>query len=244
MFLLYYLRGITYGNIYEFIIECNDEDCGKVWTEEFDLNKIAQTITAPNPDIGLEPFKVSLPYFSEVTKKDFWVKLRLLRGYDLTNIIKQRKFKKGFRQTARSRSRAARQQQKRATEATLDKTIEENLRMVIVEAMGEQNPRKIDQLIDRMHAKDTATIREFLKVNTPGIDTSIEVTCPECDNVMLMDLPITESFFRPTEGRGIGDRVLGSDESVLPSEGVRKAGSVGTESADGGGEEMVDRQDK
>jgi len=201
MFLLYYLRGITYGNMYEFLVECNNEDCGRAWTEEFDLNIIANTITKPNAKLGLEPFKLVLPYFTEVMKKEFWVKLRLLRGYDLSQIMQQRRFKKGFRQTARSRSKAAKQRQQTPSDDSLDKTIEENLRMVIVEAMGETNRRKIDKMIDRMHAKDTATIREFLKVNTPGIDTTIEVTCPDCDNTMVLDLPITESFFRPAEGR-------------------------------------------
>jgi hypothetical protein len=81
MFLLYYLRGITYGNIYEFLVECNDENCTKVWTEEYDLNEVAKTVNGPNADLGLEPFKVSLPFFSEKMKTDIWVKIRLLRGY-------------------------------------------------------------------------------------------------------------------------------------------------------------------
>jgi len=69
----------------------------------------------------------------------------------------------------------------------------------MVDAMGDKSPDKIEKFVERMHAKDTATIREFLKENSPGIDTSIEVTCPDCGNTMTMDLPITESFFRPTE---------------------------------------------
>jgi len=233
MFLLYYLRGITYGNIYEFIVECNNEDCERAWTVEYDLNKIAETITTPNSEIGLEPFKVVLPYLSEYAKAEVWVKVRFLRGYDLAHMMQQRRFKKGFRQTARSKSRVARSKERKVSEETLDKTIEENLKLAIVEAMGDNDPRKIDALIERMHSKDTSVIREFLRANTPGIDTMIEVQCPDCGNAMTIDLPITESFFRPTERGGPGERVLGSDESVIPAEGIRKTESMGTESIDG-----------
>ena len=201
MFLLYYLRGITYGNEYEFLVECSDEDCGHAWPETYDMNLLARTITKPNPDIGLEPFKVVLPYFSEYSGREFWVKIRLLRGYDLDAIMGQKRVSRKLRPSVRNRSRAARSGSKMSAES-LDKTIEENLRMVIVEAMGEKDRLKIDKLVGKMHARDTATIREYLRENTPGIDASIEVTCPECNNTMTMDLPITESFFRPTEPGG------------------------------------------
>jgi hypothetical protein len=244
MFLLYYLRGITYGNIYEFLVECNDENCTKVWTEEYDLNEVAKTVNGPNADLGLEPFKVSLPFFSEKMKTDIWVKIRLLRGYDLSSMMRQKKFRKSLRPTARARNRARKhQQQKKINAETLDQTIEENLRMVIVEAMGDNHPRKIDQLIQKMHAKDTATIREFLRDNSPGIDTAIDVECPECGNVMTMDLPITESFFRPTNRGRVGEGILEDDGSVVPAEGVRETDSVGTESNDSRGPKMVDRTD-
>jgi hypothetical protein len=198
IFMLYYLRGITYGNMYEFLVECSKEECGKTWTESYDMNTLRSTIIKPNPDIGLEPFKVVLPFVSEQLKQEFWVSIRLLRGYDLNAMMNQKQIKRTLRPTARVRSRTTRMPQVEELQ-TLDKTIEENLRMVMVDAMGDKSPDKIEKFVERMHAKDTATIREFLKENSPGIDTSIEVTCPDCGNTMTMDLPITESFFRPTE---------------------------------------------
>jgi len=244
MFLLYYLRGITYGNMYEFLVECNAENCNRVWTEDYDLNEVAKTIRGPSSDLGLEPFKVSLPFFTERMGTDVWVKLRLLRGYDLAQIMQQKKFRKGLRSSARVRNRHGQQQRKKVSSETLDKTIEENLRMVIIEAMGDREPRKIEQLIQKMHAKDTATIREFLRDNSPGIDTSIEVECPDCGNTMAMDLPITESFFRPTPRGGIGERILGEDGRVVSPERIRENELVGTKPNDGGGQEMVEGEDQ
>jgi hypothetical protein len=197
-FLLYYLRGITYGNEYEFLIECSDEECGNVWTDTYDLNLLAKTINGPNPDIGLEPFKVSLPYFSEIMKEDVWVNVRLLRGSDIDAMSRRKRMEKKLRPTARARARNRARGDKKVSQKVIDQTIEENLNLIIVDVMGDYNRRKIEQFVGRMHAKDTAVIREFLKDNSPGIDPSIEVTCPECDNTVTMDLPITESFFRPT----------------------------------------------
>jgi hypothetical protein len=207
VFLLYYLRGITYGNQYEFLVECNNEQCENVWTEIYDLNELASTIISPNADLGDEPFKLTLPYLSKMASKemgapvDFWIKVRLLRGYDLAGIMQQRRVSRKLRPTARTRQR---QQANKAPQAgamsqeELDETISENLRMVIVEVMGDKNAMKISKLVDNMHAADTATIREFLRDNSPGIETTIEVECSECSQSQTMDLPITESFFRPT----------------------------------------------
>jgi len=210
VFLLYYLRGITYGNMYEFLVECSNEDCTNVWTETYDLNLLASTIMRPNPELGSEPFKVTLPYMSKLAstemgeKINFWVGVRLLRGYDLAAIMQQRRIGRKIRPTARARARSRAKAVKSSapSKEELDQSVSENLRMVIVEALGDRGPATIENLVNKMHAADTATIREFLRDNSPGIETSIEVECGECGNNMTMDLPITESFFRPT---GPGD---------------------------------------
>lgn len=197
VFLLYYLRGITHGNIYEFLVQCSNDDCENTWTVDYDLNELAKTITWANEELGEEPFKVVLPYLSKVAGQEFWVKVRLMRGRDLTSMMTRRRLKKNVRPSARNRSRSNRPSRS-MSEDEIDKTVEENLNLIIVEAMKDKNPHTINKLVSKMHAKDTATVREFLRENSPGIDTSIEVVCPECNNVMTIDLPITESFFRPT----------------------------------------------
>jgi len=68
---------------------------------------------------------------------------------------------------------------------------------------GVEDRMKIKQCIAKLPARDTATIREVLR-QAPGIDTNISINCPICKTEMKIDLPITESFFRPTEQRGIG----------------------------------------
>jgi hypothetical protein len=186
IFLLYYLRGITHGNMYEFVVKCTNAECEQSSTHEYDLNLLSSTITNPETSLGTEPFKVVLPHMSKVAGSDFWVKVRFMRGYDMQSMLNQRKM--------------VRKVQGKAIEA-IDDTIEDNLNMLIVEAMGSEDRMKIKGLISRLHASDTAAIREFLRKNSPGIDTITTAQCPNCSNEMKMELPITESFFRPTSSR-------------------------------------------
>jgi len=199
-FLLYYLRGITHGTDYEFAINCSNSDCRASSIHNVNLNEIYNSLQLPNPDIGTEPFKVVLPYMSKVASQklgkqvDFWVKVKFLRGSDTMAIINKSKSNKRGR---------------RNQKATIDDTIEQNLNLIIVEVMidpdvheGAKDRHRIGKFIERLHATDSATIREFIKINTPGIETSIEIDCPECGNDMNVELPITESFFRPKKTGG------------------------------------------
>ncbi|MEM3000624.1 MAG: hypothetical protein QXU32_00635 [Nitrososphaerales archaeon] len=190
IFLLYYLRGITHGNIYEFAVRCTNEDCGQMTTGEYDLNQLASTIKYPKEELGKEPFKIVLPHLSKVLKSEFWVKVRFLRGYDMQYMLTNRKAVKKLG---------------RYSYEQIDDTLEDNLSMLIVEAMGVSDRNKIKELVQKLHSLDTSAIREFLQENTPGIDTTITVTCEHCGNDMKMDLPITESFFRPAKRRGSGE---------------------------------------
>lgn len=193
VFLLYYLRGITHGNEYEYVVKCNNEDCGKPSTQTYDLNLLQSTIITTDKQIGSEPFKVVLPHLSKLTGADFWVKVRFMRGYDLQSIINQRRTTKKVQSMGRPVNVAA--------PDMVDDTLEENLNLLIVEAMGSEDRTKIHQLVSKMHSVDTATIREFLRKNSPGIDATVTINCPDCNNEMKMELPITESFFRPTVRR-------------------------------------------
>lgn len=185
-FLLYYIRGITHGNIYEFGVTCTNEACGEHSIHEYNLNLLADTMTHPNDNLGDEPFPVKLPYLSERYEEDFIVKVRLFRAGDIRSMTSNKSIKKKLKRGGASQELA-------------DDTIEKNLSMAIVEAAGDSSRIKIDKLVKKLHSKDAAAIRSFLDNHTPGIDTSIEVECPACGNVMEMELPITASFFRPSE---------------------------------------------
>jgi len=205
VFLLYFLRGITYGNLYEFAVTCPNVTCNATNTHIYDLNELAQTIVWANNSLGSEPFKVILPYFSKVTKKEFWVGVRFLRAKDANEMLGKRKFKKkSYARPGNVKTNplkygrgaggggAAQQQE-------LDDTITDNLEKIIVNVMGESDLFTIRNFIGKLHGRDTTAIREWLRENTPGIDNTVAVTCPDCETDFKVELPITENFFRPTE---------------------------------------------
>lgn len=201
VFLLYFLRGITYGNIYEFVVTCPDPNCAAVNTHKYDLNELANTIVWADQHLGAEPFRVDLPYFSKATNREVWVGVRFLRAADANDMIAKRKVrKKLFARPGGPRSRAARQQQQQQQQQQqLDDTISDNMEKIIVSVMGVQDPFTIRSFISKMHSQDTTAVREWLRDHTPGIDNTIQMECPDCGGEFTTELPITESFFRPAK---------------------------------------------
>lgn len=200
-FLLYYLRGISHGNHYEFLLAC--PHCDKASDHEYDLNELYGTLTPPNPNIGKEPFSVRLPDLSDVCGGDFYVKIRFLRGYDTMDLLGVNKPSQGLPGQARSRKKKDwRNNQTESDQVeehgdNIDDTLEKNINRIIVEADGESDREKIKQLVGRMSSDDITTIISFLRENSPGIDTSIETDCPKCKLTIVTPLPITATFFRP-----------------------------------------------
>jgi len=205
-FLLYFLRGITHGNMYEFAVTCSNDECGKTSTHTYDLNELASTIQWADPSLGSEPFRIDLPYLSKATNREVYVSVKMLRGGDINDILNRRKTKKKmFARPGGIKTRGRNPFVDRQSNAQeIDDTLSENLEKLIVNVMGISDPLMMRQFISKMHAQDTATVREWLKDHTPGIDTTITVTCPECSSEFTIELPITEGFFRPTKSGRTG----------------------------------------
>lgn len=208
VFLLYYIRGITHGNIYEFAITCPNQNCEAVSTHSYDLNELARTVVWANPSLGQEPFKVVLPYLSKVTNREVYVGVRFLRGADANDILAKRKArKKMFARPGGVRARPNRQnhnspvdvRRQQQQSQQIDESISENMSKIIYSVQGVTDWIAIKQFVEKLHALDTAAIREWLRNNTPGIDNTVTVECPECSQEFTMELPITESFFRPSK---------------------------------------------
>jgi hypothetical protein len=208
IFLLYYLRGVTYGNEYEFAWACSNQECKTTSIHTYDLNLLYETKIGPNPDYPREPFKIVLPELSKWSKEnggdDFWVEVRLMRGYDLRAIMRTMRTKKSITGGVRTKMRQQKnkqQNQNLSAAVNFSDTVSENLRLLIHSVMGNRDAFKVNKVVERLHSKDAATIREFLRDNSPGIDTQVEITCPNCGEQATAELPITETFFRPTPSR-------------------------------------------
>jgi len=182
-FLLFYFRGISYGNIYEFSVKCTNEDCAITSSHEYDLNNMVGTIVPANESIGNEPFDVLLPDASRRAGGDIKVQVRFSRQFDVKSMLRTQNQKKvvGMRDSGLA-----------------DDSLAQELMQNIVSVNGKSDQVVIRKFVNYMSALDASVIREFLKKHTPRIGTEIEVTCPHCDNEMRLELPITENFFRYT----------------------------------------------
>lgn len=191
IFLLYYLRGITHGNLYDFVLTCSNCEARSMHT--YDLNELARTIKGPNSELGPEPFKVVLPFLSESLGREAWVNVKLLRGSDTNAYLSRKKFNKRVVTTTARPGPGPR----RVSDD--EDNIIDTIVLSVVGFMDEAtNKEKLRALVCKLHSKDIAIIRDFLKDHSPGIDTTIELQCPECGTQIKTDLPITEGFFRPS----------------------------------------------
>lgn len=200
IFLLYYLRGITYGNEYEFVVTApsgNKQMCS------FDLNELATTIKYADVSKGLEPFTIDLPYLSDQIGRSVYIKVRYLRVRDNTAIARnQNTLNKavGNARKARVANDDMMPNMNFNDDVVIDDTLIKNLSRIVVEALGNQDRHVIDKFINNLHSSDLATIREWLKDNTPGINPVITVQDEITGDDFQVALPITPSFFRP-QGR-------------------------------------------
>ncbi len=208
VFLLYFIRGITHGNMYEFAFTCPNQNCEHISTHQYDLNDLAQTIVWADKALGTEPFKVVLPWISQATKREVWVGVRFLRAADGNDMLAKRKARKkllarpGVRTRVGHNIPGAVDPRVQADEnRALDDTISQSMEKIVVNVMGVGNLFTVRAFLEKMHAQDTAAIREWLREHTPGIDNTVAVTCPECETEFTVELPISESFFRPTKSR-------------------------------------------
>lgn len=207
-FLLYYIRGLTYGNLYKFVVTC--PSCGAESSHTYDMNELYQTVIPANESLGKEPFKLVLPHLSNISGREIYVGLRFLRQADVANMVSSKRFQKRITgnsvraSNSRRRGRAPKREQspQEQGQSQADMLLEGSLERTIVSVNGNSDPNLVQRIVARLHSRDNAAIRDFMMENTPGIDTTVNVTCPECGEEAIMELPITAGFFRSAERSG------------------------------------------
>lgn len=200
IYLLYYLRGITHGNMYEFAAVCPNQQCKCTSTHSVDLNELVHSIVWADESLGPEPFRVDLPYLSKITGRDFYASVKFLRVRDASNIRRAKKAQNVINGASRVKIKTrnkTQQPQQRSDDITIDDVVTQNIETVIADVNGCTDRFKIRSIVNKMQSTDIAVIREWLTDHTPSLETMVELTCPGCGEAYSAMLPITESFFRP-----------------------------------------------
>lgn len=172
VYIMLWLRSISYGNIYKFNLICPSTLCQKRFEFEVDLNN--HPISEITDASISEPFEFELPF----TKHK--LSFRLPRGRDEIEIIKLQN------------------QPKKMNE--IDDSIVKRLSSIIFEIFdpeGNKLPTKhIDPFVESMIAGDASSFRNELERIDSGIEDIKGIQCPHCDYEFDTPIPITENFFR------------------------------------------------
>lgn len=169
-YLLFFIRGISYGSLYDFKAKC--PGCEASFDEEIDLDELPvvaaedgfdDTIHLVLPDSGLNVWH------------------RVATGADEKKIQKHREFMiKGF-----------------GNEFTDDTIVFRNVLLTKrVEHFEDQH--SIERIVANLSIRDSNALRDSINNPPFGVGTKITMTCPFCFNGWEMELPIDANFFFPS----------------------------------------------
>lgn len=188
MFLMMAIRSVSFGDEYEFTVNC--ASCKQPFRSTVMLPDDVEMIHLKE---GFqEPFEVELPMSKLV------LGLRLLRGKDEKDMARQQK-------RVYKRVDASKSGDPMYTYRML-KHIE------YVKVPGEEEPietsdqigyDKVEKIFNELVVRDSMALRNALSENDCGVNTFQEFSCPQCRDVFTAPLPVDIEFFRPGGDRGI-----------------------------------------
>jgi len=165
------LRITGYGAEYKAEIDC--PACGAKSEQSFNLSELKIKRLAVDPVAeGSNLFELELP----ISKKS--VRVKFLTGEDEQEMmtIADRKKKSGIVSSS---------------------AVTDRLSRSIVSVAGITDKTKIGMFVRNMPARDSLALRKFLDNQEPGIDMSVYMSCPSCNEESEVTMPLGASFFWP-----------------------------------------------
>lgn len=174
-YLLFYIRGISYGQMYDAEIKC--PECNEKFEEEINLSDLE--ITFADDDFNND-IMIVLPE----SKLKVWY--RLPTGKDEKSLMTQRERKiKGFGSNV------------------IDDTISIRNKLLINRILDTEDGTVyedklyIGNICDALGVKDSAHLREEFTNPPFGVNTKIGLSCPYCYADFITEFPLDASFFFP-----------------------------------------------
>lgn len=188
-FVLLQIREESYGHDYAFSVNCDNRNCRERFEWEIDTRELVVKPLSPDITDIYAPISVMLPSASVE------VKFHLGIGAD----------------EARARRLAKGNETSPLTIGLLS-------RIDQIQGIDNNDPRataKKRTFIEELEMSDLTFIRSKFEEFDCGIETGIDIECPECGSVMHIELPLAETFFMPRTKK----RDAGSCPAVTPSNG-------------------------
>ena len=171
-FALLMVRALTYGPEYAFALQCRSDACRARFEWELDLTKLP---VRPLPDESRAAFVGGNRFETLLPDADKRVRFKLLTGDDERRLPQLQR-------------------------AAPDKLLSSVLAYRVLDIDGVE-PRDKRRFLEDLSMRDADFLmNEFDRVDC-GVDTTIEVECPECFLVQDVDLPFDRGFFLPGKER-------------------------------------------
>lgn len=172
LFLMFWLRGISYGHLYTFSMRCPECDKSFKWTVDISKHPVKE-IT----DELEEPIEVRLPRSGAI------VYYYLPRGETEKKVREMR-------------------ERKRVSATDIDDTSTKRMILLtdrIVDPTGEElKKNKWEIFLDSLIGADAATIRDDMEAKDAGVEPIKDMECPYCDSTFDSNIQVTADFFRVT----------------------------------------------
>lgn len=171
LYILFYLRGMSYGLDYDFAIRCYH--CSFNFEQTIEIDKLPIK-TWKSPKEATEPINMTLP----LTK--FLVEAHFMRGKDESRLTEASREIKNFNQA--------------------DDDIGQAITLLITKITtndGEVlSPRDKTDFINNMTAGDADFFREVMREKDCGIQMLDHIYCPRCSGQLEFNIPLGRNFFR------------------------------------------------
>lgn len=169
VFLLIYLRGISYTPEYDVEVKC--PECSTKFPSVINLD---MNVEYCPEDFGPEALEGTLP------KSGFKFKYRIATGADDQEITSYRE-----------------KRAKMFGDQGEDDTLFQRMSLLIdyIEDVKEKHELKV--LLRKMHVQDLNYIRNLMNDLPFGVNTKVDITCPACAHEFEIDLPMEANFFFP-----------------------------------------------
>jgi hypothetical protein len=168
-YLLIYLRGISYSPSYEVEIKC--PECDSKFSTAIDLNNL----------------------FVEYCQDDY--------GPSLQDVLPQTKLPFSYRLSTGRDEQEIQDHRERRIKAFGDSAADDTLiyrtALLINDIDGIDNKSELQILLKNLPISDLSHLRNCINEPSFGVDTNVEIVCPNCLAEFSLDLPLEANFFFP-----------------------------------------------
>lgn len=171
LYILFYLRGMSYGLDYEFSVKCYH--CGANFTQKVSVDKLPLKEWAEK-DEPLEPIKMTLP----ITNAD--VEAHFMRGKEEKSLTEKERETRGYDEADSS-----------AGDSVI--LLIDKVTLPDGEILG---PKDKEDFINNMVGGDVSFFRDIMGEKSCGIKQLEHIFCPRCEGQLEFNVPLGRNFFR------------------------------------------------